>query len=188
MKITITGTAGSGKSIIAKTLAKKLGYKHLSMGDFQRELAKEHNMTILEWGKHEATDKKYDLMVDKKQVKFGQENNHFVIDSWLGAKFIPDSFKIFLDADIDIRVKRRLIQKRNEENFSEYEETKRSILERQNVNRERWIKYYQFDYEDKDNYDLIIDTTNLSIEEIIDMIINKIKNTTKDLRIDEKIK
>jgi CMP/dCMP kinase len=183
MKITITGTAGSGKSTVAKTLAKKLGYKHFSIGDFQRELAKEHNMTILEWGRHEATDKKYDLMVDERQIKFGHENDNFVIDSWLGAKFIPDSFKVFLDADIDTRVKRRLIQKRSEESFSEHEETKKSILERQKVNRERWVKYYHFDYEDKKNYNMIIDTTNLSIEEIIKKILKDIRKRLKQCLI-----
>jgi CMP/dCMP kinase len=175
MKITITGSAGSGKSTVAKILAKKLGYSHFSIGDFQRELAKEHKMTIQEWGLHEASDKKYDQMVDDRQVKFGLENDNFVVDAWLAAKFIPDSFKVFLDADIDVRVKRRLSHKRSEENFSDADEARKSLVERQKVNRERWIRYYGFDFEDQKNYDLIIDTTRLSIDGCIDRILIELK-------------
>ena len=36
MKITISGKAGSGKSTIARGLAKKLELKHYSIGDLMR--------------------------------------------------------------------------------------------------------------------------------------------------------
>jgi CMP/dCMP kinase len=176
MKITLSGTAGSGKSSVAKKIAEKLGYKHFSMGDFQRELALEHGLTILEWGKLEATDKKYDLMVDEKQKQIGTDNDEFVMDSWLAALFIPDSVKIFLTADIDECVRRRLGHKRKEENFDDIKIAKENMLERKKVNRDRWIEFYDFDITDLNNYDLVIDTTNITIEEVVDKVLEYINN------------
>ena len=182
MKITLSGTPGSGKSTAAKELAKKLGYRHFSMGDFQRELAKERGLTILEWGKLEATDKKYDLMVDEKQVKLGKENDNFVLDSWLAPKFIPDSFKIFLDADIDIRVKRRLGQKRTEESFADVKKAKKEMLEREKVNRERWYRYYKYDYTDMKNYDFVVDTTKIGIKATVAKILKRLDTISNSTR------
>ena len=44
MKITLSGMVGSGKSTNAKLFAKELGYKHYSVGDLMREMAKERGI------------------------------------------------------------------------------------------------------------------------------------------------
>jgi len=170
MKITISGTAASGKSSVAKLLAKKLGYKHYSMGDLQRELAKEHNVDIVTWGEMEAEDDKYDRMIDQKQIDIGKNEDNFVIDSWLGPKFVPDAVKICFDADIEVRAKRRLLHKRKEEKYENLDTVKQEMLKREKINRDRWLKYYKFDYKDKNNFDLIIDSSDISIEEAEDMV------------------
>jgi len=175
MKIVISGTPASGKSSVAKLVAKKLGLKHFSMGDFQRELAKEHGVDIVTWGKMEADDEKYDKMVDDRQKKIGEENDDFVIDSWLGAHFIPDAVKFYVDAKIDIRAKRRLAHKRKEEDYSDLDQVKNEMERREKINKERWYRYYQFDYTDKTNYDYVIDTSIISIEQVTDDIIQKLR-------------
>ncbi|MBN2457777.1 (d)CMP kinase [Candidatus Woesearchaeota archaeon] len=171
MKITISGTAGSGKSSVAKLLAKRLHYKHFSMGDFQRKLALEKGMTIAELGSLEATDKKYDIMVDDKQKQIGKDNDDFIMDSWLAPLFVPDSFKVFLDADIKTRVNRRLKQKRDEESFSDFDSAKKTMSSREKVNRERWLEFYDYDFSDMKNYNLVIDTTEIEIEDVVNRII-----------------
>ncbi len=173
MRITISGTAGSGKSTIAKELAKKLDYEHYSMGDFQREIAKEKGISITELGELEKKDDSIDRMVDEKQKKLGKKDD-FVIDSWLSPLFIPNSYKIFLDADIKERAK-RITKEREAESYSEREEAIEAIKQRERTNRERWLQYYDYDFQDKKNYDLIIDTTDKSIEEILKLISEKIK-------------
>ena len=42
MKISITGDLGSGKSTVAKQLAKDLGFDYISTGTIFREIAKEY--------------------------------------------------------------------------------------------------------------------------------------------------
>lgn len=172
MKIVISGDAGSGKSSTADLIAEKLLLKRFSTGDLQRKVAESRGISINELGVLEAKDPKVDLEIDAKSKELGETEDNFVIDSWLAAFFIPDSFKVFLTADIDVRVKRRIRQKRLTESFDDLDTAKKSMLDREEVNRARWIKLYGFDYRDSSNYDIIIDTTDLSIDETADMIID----------------
>jgi cytidylate kinase len=48
MIISIGGTHGSGKSTIAKMLAKKLNWPHYYMGGLRRETAKKKGLTLAE--------------------------------------------------------------------------------------------------------------------------------------------
>ncbi len=176
MKIIICGTAASGKSTIGKEIAKVMNYKHYSIGDLQRMVAKDKKISITEFGKLAEKDKRYDRMMDQQQIKIGQMKDNFVMDAWLGARFIPDSIKIFLDADIDTRVKRRLAQKRTEESHPDEKTGKKDMLKREKDNKERWIKLYGFDYTDKKNYDLVIDTTDLSIPQVLRRVLEYLKS------------
>ena len=176
MIITITGLAASGKSSVAKLLAKKLVFEHYSAGDAQREVAKEKSLTIAELGELEAKDDSIDRMIDEKLEDVGKSKKNFVIDAWLGACFIPHAIKIFLDADINTRVERRLGHKREEESFENFEEAIKTMQKREETNRKRWLKFYNFDYTDEKNYDFIIKTDTLSQEEIADKIIKLLKN------------
>ena len=91
MIITISGIAGSGKSTVAKLLAKKLNYKHYSIGDFMREIAKQRKTTLLELSKEAEKDSSIDKELDQKQIELGKTQDNFVIDSRLGFHFIKNS-------------------------------------------------------------------------------------------------
>ena len=176
MIITVSGMAGSGKSTTAKLLAKKLGYKHYSAGDMQREIAEELKISIEELGRLEAKDEKYDHMVDNKFRELGRREDNFVADGWLLVHFIPHAIKIFLTIDVDEAVKRRMKQPRETEKYSGNEEAKALLMKRQEVNRERWLRYYGFDYTDKSNYDLIVDTTNIPPEKVAEKILEFVRS------------
>lgn len=175
MIISISGTAGSGKSTVAKKLAKHLGFKHYSMGDLQREVAVEKGVSILELGEMEKVDPSIDKMIDDKQRTLGEKEDNFVIDGWLAPKFIPHAIKFFLDADIKERARRRADEFRDSESYKTLEDAERAIIQRQDTNRKRWKEFYDFDFMDMSNYDHIIDTTNISIEEALKNIIELLK-------------
>lgn len=164
MKISISGTPASGKSTVAKKVAEKLNLQHFSMGDFQREIAREKGITIRELGLLETKDKSLDKMVDDKQVEIGRERENFVIDSRLGCYFIPDSIKIFVDASEEVRARRRFLQKRDEESFGDEKAALDDMNNREEINRKRFIDFYGFDFLDMDNYDLVVDTSELDVE------------------------
>lgn len=171
MKITISGGSGSGKSVVAKKVAERLGYKHYSVGDLQREVAKDKGITIAELGELESKDDSIDKAMDAKTEEIGKTQDNFVMDGWLTARFVPDALKIFLDGDIDVRAKRITGIKREAEGYKNIDDAKRHIGQKEKTNQERWKRYYGFDFMDQSNYDIVIDTTNLDIEGVVGKVL-----------------
>ena len=175
MIITISGKAGSGKSTISKLLAEKLNLKHYSIGGLMRKLAKEKNISLLGLSKLAEKNPKIDEELDEKQIELRKKDN-FVIDGRLSAFFIPNAdFKIFLECKDNVRAKRILKDKRETEKGKNVNEMVKKIKEREESERKRYEKYYNVDYYKKDLYDFIIDTTNLSVGEVIGKIMGFIK-------------
>lgn len=172
MKITISGPPGSGKTTVGKILAKKLKIKFYSSGDFFRKLASLKKMKINEFSRYCENNPHVDTLIDKKQIEFGKKNKNFVLDSRLGFFFIPDSIKIYLDANRKIRSQRIKKAKRKDEKNKKIKDVFKSTLEREKSERRRWIKLYDVDYKNKKNYDFVINTTHLSVNEIVERIIN----------------
>ena len=169
---------GSGKTTVAKLVAKKLGLKHYSMGDLQRKYAKEKGLTIEELGALEAKDDKIDREVDSYQTKLSEQEDDFIIDGWLSFHFIPKAIKIFLDCDEDVGAKRIFSdttkgkRDESERKTESFEHAKDVLVKRMKVNRERWVRYYgnDADFTNKSHYDLIIDSTNIDINSVVDKI------------------
>ena len=176
MIITISGEAGSGKSTVTKILSEKLNLKIYCTGDIQRKIANEMGINIIELGELEKKDKSIDNKIDAETKKLGETEDNFIMDSWLAAKFIKHAKKIFLFADLSTRAKRRIKQIRKEENFTDFEKAKIAMQKREDTNQKRWIEFYNFDYKDKKNYDIVIDTTNISAQEVANKIIEQVKN------------
>jgi cytidylate kinase len=178
MRITISGTAGSGKSTVAKMLADKLKYKHYSMGDLQREIAKQMGVSIMQLGEMEKKDSSIDKIIDKKQRELSRYEDNFVIDSWLGAYFVPNSFKIFMDADLKERAM-RIMKKREAESYKNIDEAMSAIKQREKTNRDRWMKFYKYDFMNKSNYDMFLDTTGKHANDVLKQILDKLKEIEK---------
>lgn len=179
MKITISGDLGSGKSTVAKEIAKKLNYDYYSVGNFMREIAEEKSMNLLELSKIAEKGDEIDILLDKKLVEVGKKDN-IVLDSRLAWHFIPDSIKVFMAVDVDEATKRIYSQKReNEKENISLEVTKENIIKRKQSELKRYKDYYNIDLDDLTVYDFIIDTTDTSIEEVIQNILkylNQIEN------------
>lgn len=175
MIITIAGKLGSGKSTIAKELAKKLNFEHYSIGDFMREIAQERNTSLLELSKIAEQSNEIDLELDKKQIKLGQTKTNFIIDSRIGFHFIPHSKKVFLDVDIEQSAKRIFndIRDQEKENTT-IEKTIENIKTRTKSEKKRYKEYYNLDHHNPEHFDIIINTTNLSIEKVTELVYKKI--------------
>ncbi len=106
MIITISGQAGSGKSTVARMLAKKLGFKHYSMGDLRRKMALKKGITLAELNKLGEKEDFTDKDVDEHQKRLGEKEDNFVIDGRTSFHFIPHSVKVYLKAGIKERAKR----------------------------------------------------------------------------------
>lgn len=171
--ITITGTPGSGKSTLAKLLAKRLGYRHYSIGDLQRRLAVEHGMTLQELLDKNAKEEFTDRQVDEYQTSLGSEQEDFVIDSRLGFHFIPRSIKLFIDADERTRAERLLKRESVAENAESVEHAEEMNRERVENEQERYTKKYGVHPYEMEHYDLILDSTMTAPDGLVEEVLTK---------------
>ena len=179
--ITITGTLGSGKSSAADLVAKKLGFKHFSSGDFMRKIALEMNMSLNELNKKAENDTSVDKKIDTKVRKAGKEEKS-VIDSRLAFHWIPESFKIYLDLPPEIAKERILnnlkeneLRKQSEHSYN-VEEIYKKIIFRLESEKKRYKELYGIDHTNKSNYDLVIDTNTNNLDQVVDIILSEYKN------------
>jgi len=165
MIITICGKPGSGKSTLARYLAEKFHYRFVSIGDEARKLAKKMKISVLEMSKLAEKDEKIDKKIDSIHLKF-KHNKNVVMDSRVAFYFFPKSLKIFLNVSPEIAAQRILGAKRATEHTKNYRETLKEVGERLLSEQRRYKKYYNVDIYSVKNYDIIIDTSNISIDEM----------------------
>lgn len=169
MKIILFGLAGTGTSSVGKMLANELNLEFKSTGNILREKAKELNLSLNDFEKLCENDSKYDLELDKMVERYSIENDNFIFESRLAWYFIKEGIKIKLISDEKVTYQR--ISRR--ESIS-YDEAKTQTIERQELVERRYSLIYpqiKFPPEDS-NFDLVIDSTNLSVEENVKEILD----------------
>ena len=166
MIITLSGEIGSGKSTIGKELAKKLNYTYNSTGEIFKKQAKEHKINLTDFLKYAEVNLNIDKKLDEKQRNTKQNT---VLDSRMGFYFANPDLKIWLKAPLDERVKR--IAKRDSLENETFEEIKEKIKEREKIERDRYLRLYSIDIFDEEKYDLIIDTVEYNIGQVVEKII-----------------
>lgn len=164
--ITISGDLGSGKSVLAKALVDYWGAELYSTGKIQRQMAEERGITTLELNKLAETDKSIDDEIDGNFAKLSQTDRNLVVDSRMAWHFIPDSFKIKLEVNPVLAAERIIAADRTNEKYGDFNATLQGLKDRKTSERERFKKYYNVDIEDQDNYDLVIETTDVTPEAI----------------------
>ncbi|WP_291633113.1 (d)CMP kinase [Clostridium sp.] len=176
MKITITGALYSGKSTVAKAISETLDYTYFSVGELQRKLAVDKGMSITEYNKF-MLDNNLDNEVDNRTIEIGREKENFIFDARLAWYFIPDSFKIYLKVELEVAVERAMKNERGKsEKYVSKQEAKENITERRRLELTRFMDIYNIDIDKDSNYDLIIDTSHITMEEVIKKTIDKVKD------------
>jgi cytidylate kinase len=182
MKISISGTLGSGKSTVAKMVAKAFNLKQYQSGGFMRDMATERGMTLNELQVIAERDRSIDDEIDARQIKLGKEEDDFILEARLGYHFVPDSLKVYLKTSIDVAASRIMLSlhDNNSERVREglvknKAEIIKSLMRRRESEKMRYSDLYGIDYEDESNYDLVIDTSIISAVEVSNIIIAKIK-------------
>ena len=183
MIISLSGALGSGKSTVAQRLADKLGWPRYYMGGLRREAAKKRGLTLEEYNQLGESDPSTDFEVDEEyQKQLAAREPNFIIESRTAWHFLPDSFKVYLDVEIEAGAKRifaNLQQKNNRneaDNLNSWEAVLTSNKKRFQSDRLRYQKYYQIDVYDPKNYDFYLDTTNLTLDQVFQHVYEAVES------------
>ena len=175
--ISISGDLASGKGTVSEILMKKLGHGIYRNGEYFRKLAKDYNMTLSEFGEYVSTHPEIDIEIENSAKEYAKNNDNFIIDARLGWYAVPESFKVYLKVDINEAARRAYNDEKRKdlESFSSIEEHKKALIERFEGENKRYFDIYKVRKDDMSNYDLVIDTTEKTPEEVANIIISEYK-------------
>lgn len=179
--ITICGGLGSGKSSTAKGVAKKLGFEHFSSGDLFRQVGVEMGLSVTELNQKAESEPEIDFKVDEKLRNLGNSEK-IVIDSRTAWHWIPQSFKVYLDLSPEIAKVRTLNSlrenelRRSSEKSQNLEEVYADMQKRFESEQKRYWDLYQIDNTKKDQFDLVIDTEQNNLDQVIEKVVEAYKN------------
>ena len=170
MIITIGGLAGTGTSTAAKNLSEMLDIPFISAGDVFRQLAKEHDMTVLEFNEFAEGNDEIDIALDKRQAEIANNADDLIVEGRISAFFVEADYRVWLRAPDNIRAER--ISYREDKS---YETVMKEIKDRTASEKKRYQEIHNIDIDDMDIYDVIIDTGVSDEQETLNIIKNLIK-------------
>jgi cytidylate kinase len=173
--IVISGPPAVGKTTVAKGLAEEFQLQYLSGGDVLKEMAKEQGFDSegddwwdtddgMKFLNQREQNSEFDKTLDKKLTKLFNQGG-MVITSYTLPWLIEDGIKIWLEGSHESSTE-RMQSRDNMSPQAAYEITK----ERFDKNKALYKKLYHFDFgDDKSVFDVIINTDNLTAQQVIDV-------------------
>lgn len=138
-------------------------------------MAKERGVDLGEFGKIAESDPSIDRKLDKRLIKKAEPG--LILEGRLTGKLMDISkksaYKVWLEASLMTRVK-RVADREEEDEFT----VRKNILGREKSESTRYMDYYGIDLMDKSIYDLVVDSEENSPEEIVDKIIEGVRDET----------
>lgn len=174
VRITISGTPGSGKTTVARLVHEQTKLEYVYSGDIFRDLAKQHQKSLEEFGRYCEQHPQVDKQLDKKQLDYLKQEDIIVegrLAGWLAYQENIPAVKVFITADETIRAQRIV----NREGGT-VSQRKKELQTREQSEAKRYRDYYNIDLFDTSIYDLVIDSSQKSAENIAQSIITYIEN------------
>lgn len=182
MIIAISGHPRSGKSTVAEWLAEKLRYEYFYTGGLIEEAAralaipKEHYYELL--GKEPDKER----AIDHRQAHIIHQGNNRIVEGRI-APFIHVNarrVKINILFTVEIREAARRLQKKSGYEHQSIDTLVAHLEKRLEEERKHYLHLYHIkDHLDPRHFDIVIDTTHLSISDARLMTLQKIQEKIK---------
>jgi cytidylate kinase len=169
--VTISGLPGSGKTTVARLVARALGLEHVYAGNIFRRQAEANGLSLEEYLRRAEQDSSIDRELDR-QMEARARRGDAVLEGRLAA-FMADragtaALKVFLDATEGVRARRI-----SDREGGAAAERLREIQAREASDHRRYLDLYGVDYHDLARYDLVMETDRGTPEEIAQAIVKR---------------
>jgi cytidylate kinase len=175
MRVTVSGLPGSGTTSLARYLAAEHNLDLISAGEVFRQMAKEREMDLVEFGRLASEDSSIDRLIDERQKEIAAARDDIIVEGRLSGWFIGDAeLKIWLTASLECRI-RRILARDVIENL---DVAKKTTRQREECEAERYRTYYAIDIGDLSPYHMVLNSERWGVEElgaIVDTAIRMIR-------------
>ncbi len=178
MIVAIAGPPGGGKTTVAERFAQAHAYALVSAGLKFRAMAKERGMSLDAFGKAAEADPEIDRALDRAVLedilRVDASGRDVIVDGriqphLLALRRVP-CLKVLIDAPLAVRAKR--IAGREKQDAVEAE---REIVRREASERKRYKAIYGIDVSDRSVYDFVIDSSDKTPDQIVDLVWSKVE-------------
>lgn len=173
MIIAIGGPPGSGKTTVAEHFAKAHGYVLVSAGVLFRQMAGAHGMDLSAFSREAEKDHGIDRDLDRRVLEEIMRQDAFgsdvIVDGriqghLLAQRRIP-CLKVWIDASLDVRANRIAGREGQAVDVA-----RREISGREASERSRYQVIYGIDLGDLRDFDLVIDSSDKTPDEIVALV------------------
>lgn len=172
MRIAVSGPPGSGKTTVSALVAEKLGYELVLVGQVFRQLAEERKVGLEMFGSLAEEDETIDRELDARTLRLAESKEDVVLEGRLTASLIRregvPALTVYVDAAEEVRAAR--IAQREGKDPSEVLEEMRA---RERSERKRYRAYYGIDPSERSPYDLWLDSSDRTPEELAEAIVRE---------------
>jgi predicted cytidylate kinase len=166
--LSISGLPGSGTSSVSRLVAARLGVEHVDGGTVFRTLAAERGMALAEFGALAESDPTIDRELDARLAARAREGDVVLesrLSGWILTNEGLDGLRVWIECDPAERARR--VSARD---GGSLEEAVAANTAREASEAARYLAYYGIDIADLGVYDLVLDSTSVGVDDLVDAI------------------
>lgn len=165
MRILLSGLSGTGSTTAARRIAADLGLRYVYGGQIFRNLAVERGISLEELAESLERNPETEREIDRRLIEAGMADDVLIEGRTIGWIFPVDvpASRIWLICELPERLRR--VQAREH-----HPRSAENLLRREASDNRRYRTLYGIEPEDYSPFDLVLDTTRLSVDEVVDHI------------------
>lgn len=168
--ITIGGLPGTGTTTACRTLEALTQLRYVYAGQIFRDMAKEHRMSLEQFGRYCEEHPEMDRSLDDRQLALLRGPPLLLegrLSGFLAHRERLPAFKVWFTCDPWVRAER--IVKRE---GGDVEDRMAEMRRREESEKKRYVAFYGYDPADLSVYDLVVDSTELTPQGVVDAVLD----------------
>ncbi|HET6404897.1 MAG TPA: AAA family ATPase [Candidatus Thermoplasmatota archaeon] len=171
--IAVAGLPGTGTTTLCRNLSPRLRMPHVYAGQIFRAMAKEHGMDVNAFGSYAETHPEIDIELDRRMIEVAKQGGIILegrMVAWQLREAHADGLKVLLEAPEEVRARRVA----DREGAKDWMQVLAQNRHREASEAKRYREFYGFDPNDPRHYDLVIDSSTRTPDEIAELVLSKL--------------
>lgn len=165
MRLLLSGLSGTGSTTAARRIAADLNLEYVYGGQIFRSMAAERDTSLEDLAESLERDQETEREIDRRLIAAGTKDNVLIEGRTIGWIFPRDlpAVRVWLTCDLAERLRRV-------QNREHHARSAENLLRREASDNRRYLALYGIEPGDFSPFDLVLDTTTLSVDEVVERI------------------